>query len=161
MISYCIILYILYILIYYLPTYTYLFLLLFTYLGKNHFLDDDEPKFTNLLPVPFDINEHEIEIADNNEVLAVPLDPPVENIIEIVNDASNWGFESSDDEDEFFQNILPAANITGQLHNDRLNIIPPENWLPTNTKPHPHAFTGTPHITNGIKSNSNELPRLF
>ncbi|KAL4127483.1 hypothetical protein QTP88_011650 [Uroleucon formosanum] len=61
-------------------------------------LDDDEPEFTNLLPVPFDINEHEIEIVDNNEVLAVPLDPPVENIIEVVNDAFNWGFESSDDE---------------------------------------------------------------
>lgn len=140
-----------------LPTYTYLFLLLFTYLGIYLFLDDDEPEFTNLLPVPFDINEHEIEIADNNEVLAVPLDPPVENIIEVVNDASNWGFESSDDENELFQNILPAANITGQLNNDRLNIIPPENWLPRNTKPHPHAFTGTPHITNSINSNSNEL----
>ncbi|KAL4153802.1 hypothetical protein QTP88_001635 [Uroleucon formosanum] len=104
--------------------------------------DDDEPEFTNLLPVPFDINEHEIEIVDNNEVLAAPLDPPVENIIEV---------------DELFQNILPAANITGQLHNDRLNIKPPENWLPTNTKPHTHAFTGTPHITNSINSNSNEL----
>lgn len=140
-----------------LPTYTYLFLLLFTYLGIYLFLDDDEPEFTNLLPVPFDINEHEIEIADNNEVLAVPLDPPVENIIEVVNDASNWGFESSDDENELFQNILPAANITGQLNNDRLNIIPPENWLPRNTKPHPYVFTGTPHITNSINSNSNEL----
>lgn len=100
---------------------------------------------------------NEIEIADNNEVLAVPLDPPVENIIEVVNYASNWGFESSDDEDELFQNIFPVVNIKGQLHNDRLNIIPPENWLPTNTKPHPLAFTGTSHITNRINSNSNEL----
>lgn len=65
--------------------------------------------------MPFDIDEHEIGIADNDEILAVPLDPPVENIFPILNDNTNWGFESSDDEDELFQNILPPPNYLGQL----------------------------------------------
>lgn len=71
--------------------------------------------------MPFD-NEHEIRIADNDEILAVPFDSPIEHFFPIVNDATSWGFESSDDEDELFQNILPPNNISGQLHKTGLAL---------------------------------------